>query len=150
MAQVSLLAQLVLGTLQVAFAVFPRKEGIVDLTRAGEILESYRDKSNYADHVDYVSIPGLYFHEGRSYWELGRDVATKVFALLQLGLTVLAVYFPRFAIRLSMPHDGIVEMVSNNLVPCVVDAKVKRRTALISPRPVLRLTLTLSPIAVED
>jgi pimeloyl-ACP methyl ester carboxylesterase len=130
MAQVSLLAQLVLGTLQVAFAVFPRKEGIVDLTRAGEILESYRDKSNYADHVDYVSIPGLYFHEGRSYWELGRDVATKVFALLQLGLTVLAVYFPRFAIRLSMPHDGIVEMASNNLVPCVVGRESEKKDSI--------------------
>jgi hypothetical protein len=127
------LAQLLLGSLHIAFAVFPRKRGIIDLTRAGEILESYLDNSNYAAHVEYVTIPGLYFHEARSFWALGRDAVTQLFSIFQLGLTFLEAMVSVFSIKLSRPHDGIVEMASNNLIPCVAGRESEKLNSINFP-----------------
>lgn len=116
--QLALLAQLVLGASRIGFAVFPRKKGILDLTQAAKIMETHRVNSEFADHIDYVSIPGLFFHEGRSVWESSWGAMSKLFTVLQVGLEVLRTFIPLAAIKLKRPHDGIVERDSNCLIPC--------------------------------
>jgi pimeloyl-ACP methyl ester carboxylesterase len=129
-AQVSLLAQLILGTFNVAFAIFPRKRGIVDLTRAAEILRRNETNAYYTDHIDYISIPGLFYHEGRSYWEIGRDRWKKLFSIFRLGLGFLEATFPLFAVKLLVPHDGIVEETSNNLIPSTAGRKSEKNDSI--------------------
>jgi pimeloyl-ACP methyl ester carboxylesterase len=116
--QLALLAQLALDVTRMGFAVFPRKRGILDLTQAATILEKYRNNSQYADHVDYVSIPGLFYHEGRSPWESSQGTMSKLFTALLVGLGILHSIIPVAAIKLKRPHDGIVERDSNCLIPC--------------------------------
>jgi pimeloyl-ACP methyl ester carboxylesterase len=129
-AQLSLLTQLIQRTVNTTFAVFPRKEGIVDLTRAGEILYDLQRNSEHADHIDYVTIPGLFYHEAQSVWDFGRGLAAKIFSAFRLGLGVLETMFPPLAVRLSTPHDGIVEMASNNLIPALAGRESEKKDSI--------------------
>jgi pimeloyl-ACP methyl ester carboxylesterase len=135
-AQVAMLAQLATATLRATFAVFPRKRGISDLTIADRILARKIDdgRNTNADHVAYVTLPGLLFNEGRSYWQLGRDVATVVFSLMRLGLGAVDALLPALAIRLGMPHDGIVEAASNNLSPSEAGRMSEKNGAMNFPK----------------
>jgi pimeloyl-ACP methyl ester carboxylesterase len=114
--QLSLLAELMRRTAGQVSAIFPRKKGIMDLTRASEIMRHHQHKAKYAEHVDYVSIPGLYFYGDRSWLELADDASIGAFATLRIALSLLASWTP-FTINLDVPHDGIVEERSNRMIP---------------------------------
>ena len=115
-AQLALLADALRATLHTVVALFPRKRGIMDLTNAAQVLDGYRTRP-YARDIDYVTIPGLYFHEARSWLERGRNFSTRVFGAMRVALSTLGAFIPLTAINLSVPHDGIVEEASNNLIP---------------------------------
>jgi pimeloyl-ACP methyl ester carboxylesterase len=133
-AQLSLLMDLATGfSYGVVHALFPRKQGILDLTRAADILERHRAFSSRADHIDYVSIPGLYYHESRSVWQWGKEWKIRIFSLLQFGFRFLNVVFPPIGIKLSRPHDGIVEMASNNLIPCLAGRESEKKNSINFP-----------------
>lgn len=129
-AQLALLAQLVLESVRETCVVFVRKRGITDLTVADRILERHRNKANYADEIDYVTIPGLYFHSARSIWASGLDKSAKLFSALQVILGIWAAFSPLFAVKLSKPHDGVVEMVSNKLIPCSAGRESEKRDSI--------------------
>jgi hypothetical protein len=115
--QLALGAQLAHAAMGAVSAIFPRKAGILDLTRAGAIFETQLGNAENASNVDYISIPGLYFHEGRGPLEVARHVSNLGFVSLDISLRVFSALFPFWSITIDRPHDGIVERKSNNLIP---------------------------------
>ena len=115
-AQLSLLAELIRHSASKIGGLFPRKQGILELTRAMDILRKHQRNARYADGVDYISIPGLFFYGDRSWIELPRDNAGGAFAALRVGLSLLKEMTP-LGVNLEKPHDGIVEESSNKLMP---------------------------------
>jgi pimeloyl-ACP methyl ester carboxylesterase len=99
-----------------AKAVPRRARGILELTEAYSILESYRTGSDKADHILYVTIPGCFFHDRRAVSKR-RDVPEKKFWAIDF-LASLSEGLPFISVRLSRPHDGVVERNSNSLIPC--------------------------------
>lgn len=112
LSQLSLLAQLAhIGT-RSAFALFSRRSGIAGLSNAAALIEAHRQEFTNAVEIDYVSVPGRFFHEDRSYWELPRRLDGAAFSILEGALLRTAF------IHMKRPHDGIVEDSSNNLAQC--------------------------------
>jgi len=118
LAQLGLLSGLVQEELAGLFALFPRKSGIADLTRASEILKSNLHTYGAANTsgVCYVSVPGLVFHKGMGIVQYLRAGRSKTFAGLAVTSEGLSNLFPFFSIKFERPHDGIVEETSNNLI----------------------------------
>ncbi|KQQ49121.1 hypothetical protein ASF69_21475 [Rhizobium sp. Leaf311] len=112
LSQLSVLTQLAHQSTNYAFALFPRRSGIVSLSKVASLIEEQRASFKNAIDVDYVSIPGRFYHEDRSVWELPRRVDGASFSVLEGALlrTSLA--------RIKRPHDGIVEESSNSLMQC--------------------------------
>jgi pimeloyl-ACP methyl ester carboxylesterase len=120
LAQLGLLSSLIQEEVGGLFALYPRKAGIADLTRASKIL-----KSNLQTHsarntggVCYVSIPGLVFHKDQGIVEYFRAGRSKLFGAIAATSDVVSQLFPFFSIKFERPHDGIVEEASNNLITC--------------------------------
>jgi pimeloyl-ACP methyl ester carboxylesterase len=112
LSQLALLSQMVHGSVGRFFALFPRKSGISDLSRAAQIIRRNLDNAANAGDVDYVTIPGMFFHAERKPWELGSGLAAFGFAVWDLALSRI------FLVHMNRPHDGIVEEASNNLMTC--------------------------------
>jgi pimeloyl-ACP methyl ester carboxylesterase len=84
--------------------------GILELTNAQEAFKDTEDHWYQADGIEYITIPGKYFHESRQHLNVGG--ASKMMAALGLlGLLLRNAYSPR------KPHDGIVERDSVDLLP---------------------------------
>jgi pimeloyl-ACP methyl ester carboxylesterase len=119
-AQLGLLSQLAMHISGKIYAVF-RKPGIRDLTRVTEVFrEPILQGRGHADAVEYVTIPGEFFHEARTFWDVGKEdqkLWTSGFAALNMT-TELIMAAPLWRVALRKPHDGIVEAVSNGLIPC--------------------------------
>jgi pimeloyl-ACP methyl ester carboxylesterase len=109
LSQLTLLSQMVQASTGLFFALFSRKSGVTDLTRAALIMQEHRGGAENAIETDYVSIPGLYFHAERRWWEIQRDGAAVGFTLWD------AVISRTLSVRMNRPHDGIVEETSNSL-----------------------------------
>lgn len=92
------------------FAQRPQWDGIVSLSNAAQILEQRRNGN--ATDIDYVSIPGCYFHKDRNVWDVQNMVSGMGFSALE------SIFLRRLAIRMDHPHDGIVEESSNNMMRC--------------------------------
>jgi len=118
--QLGLFAQLTLKTTHSAYGLFCRKQGILDLTRVPELIRAFIDSGrgdyDHANHVEYVTVPGLYFDTDRSSWRAEWERWKLLFSGLELGLAVLS-GLPVFHARLKRPHDGIVEASSNRMIP---------------------------------
>jgi pimeloyl-ACP methyl ester carboxylesterase len=129
--QLAFLAQLAASATRALSAVFARQQGLTDLTRARDILlpliEAHAER---ADDVDYVSIPGLYFNDSRSLFSIGQGVAGVLFSALRTGLVIVDHYVPLFGIKLSDPHDGIVERKSNQLPPCEAGRESEKKDSI--------------------
>jgi len=120
-AQLGLLSQLALAATGVVYGVF-RKPGIRDLTRVAEVFRDLVEEgAHHSDDVEYVTIPGAYFHEGRRIYEIGNwgewQLWSAAFAALNLGSEFLTAMQPLWKVGLEKPHDGIVERRSNCFVP---------------------------------
>ena len=96
----------------------PRKPGIRDLMAVPTIFEEVFKSGKYSTTVDYVTIPGTFFHKLRSDWNLPDDGNIgRLFAALNLGAAVGVALAPLFSIAMPKPHDGIVTERSNAFVP---------------------------------
>lgn len=121
-ASLGLFSQLSLYHTGKLFAYFC-SEGIHDLTRINEIFkEQIRENFENALNVQYVTIPGTYFHGDRKPWDIGdwggkdNKIWTTFFAGINVATEVLSA-IPLWKINLKKPHDGIVELESNCLIP---------------------------------
>jgi pimeloyl-ACP methyl ester carboxylesterase len=112
LSQLTGLSQMVQASTGYFFALFSRKSGITDLTRAAMIVQEHDSGFENAVEIDYVSIPGLYFHKFRGWWEVQRDGAGVAFALWN-GVVSRAL-----SVEMDKPNDGIVEETSNDLFAC--------------------------------
>jgi hypothetical protein len=133
-AQLGLLAQLAMRLAGKVYALF-RKPGIRDLTRVTEIFgEAIASGSEFADAVEYVTIPGEFFNESRTFWDRGKRTDGKLsvagFATLNF-VSELLKSAPLWGIGLKRPHDGIVESQSNSLIPCA-SGRISEKCATIN------------------
>ncbi len=110
LSQLTLLSQMVQASTGQFFALFSRKSGNADLTRAALIIQEHLRGAENAIEIDYVSIPGLYFHAERRSWEIQRDGAGVGFALWDAFVS------RALSVRMHRPLVGIVEETSNNLI----------------------------------
>lgn len=115
--QLTLLGQLVRASTNWTSALFPRKRGIVDLSNAPRIMGDYakhhvmQTPAKLEDRQKhYISIPALFYHPNRC----ATDVPP---SLLMWGAQAGIAAFMRKVGKLTPPHDGIVEAVSNRLHP---------------------------------
>jgi hypothetical protein len=103
------------------WGIRPKKKGIFDLTQVRQIMSTYVENRRYVsntEHIDYISIPGEYFHPERGVLEHNlADIWKVAFAGVDVGLDLLPGYLPLLSVKLKRPHDGIVEESSNNLIP---------------------------------
>lgn len=126
----TLLSQLVLkGTHQV-YGLFSRKQGILDLTRVPSLFAEHRDFFPNADHVEYVTIPGLYFGTDQVAWHSNFERWKLLFTGLQMT-TVLLSELSHLGVSLERPHDGIVEESSNCMIPGSSSVPATEKTAPI-------------------
>lgn len=135
-ASAGLLAQLVLQASGRVSAVF-RRPGILELTRIPAIMKgAVAAGEPHARNVEYVTIPALFFNEGRGSLEFGEWTgtprSTKLFAALGVGMELLSL-FPLWAPRMDRPHDGIVEERSNTLAPDAAGRRSEKRRTLTDP-----------------
>jgi pimeloyl-ACP methyl ester carboxylesterase len=123
-----LLAQLALVGSRRVHAVFSRKSGLLDLTKVTELLRQFREseQGNFcnADHVEYVTIPGLYFSRDTTTWGMTVERWKLLFGGIAFG-SALVSGIPWVAIGMERPHDGIVEASSN----CMIKTPEDRRLA---------------------
>jgi pimeloyl-ACP methyl ester carboxylesterase len=110
LSQLTPLQQLLHRATNYFFAQYPQWAGIASLSNAAQLLDERRN-GNALD-VDYVSIPGCFFHEDRDVWDVQRLASSIGFSAFETAL------LRRLAIRMTRPHDGIVEESSNNLIKC--------------------------------
>ncbi len=152
-AQLGLLSQLMLASSGLVYGVF-RKPGVRDLTRVPDVFrEPVRQGARHADEVEYVTIPGAYFHEGRRIWEIGDwgewQLFTSVFAALNLGSEFLSAVQPLWKVGLEKPHDGIVERRSNCFVPSGPGRNSEKKGALSDPAKFGRTYLHAEHVSAE-
>jgi pimeloyl-ACP methyl ester carboxylesterase len=120
-AQLGFLSQLAMQLSGNLYALF-RKPGIRDLTKVTAIFKGpILAGRQFADDVEYVTIPGEYFNESRPFLDIGGssapDIWTGGFAALSVAAELLTAA-PLWRIALQRPHDGIVEAASNSFIPC--------------------------------
>jgi hypothetical protein len=120
-AQLGLFSQMTMFLAGIVYAVF-RKPGIRDLTRVTEVFsDPIRRGAQFADKVEYITIPGEFFNESRPFLDRGDESVDKKWMSLFTGINgfgALLAVTPLWRVALRKPHDGIVEAVSNSLIPC--------------------------------
>lgn len=97
-AQLGVLAQMALRATGTLWAAFTRKTGVIDLTRVHkQFAEFLKVKGNPANAraVEYITIPGLYYHDERFAWDSTGNVSSRALTGLQLGAEWLVLAFPR-------------------------------------------------------
>ena len=122
MAITALLAMRTAGEL---WGLFGRQPGIMDLTNVKKIFSKYLGDdpplAQAAADVEYITIPGLFFHKNRDPIDQG-DWAewkgrTNWFTYLNVGLHLWNCYASLGKVEIAVPNDGIVEEESNRLIP---------------------------------
>jgi pimeloyl-ACP methyl ester carboxylesterase len=106
--QLSALAQLGIESGRRLWGLFTRKTGIRDLSQVQDIFsQAFPDPK--PSTTEYVTIPGTFFHKERNV------------ADMRGGFFSGAAYLLEYAIKagLQKPHDGIVEVESNRMMPAV-------------------------------
>src|SRR5215472_17961543 len=112
------LAQMTRAITGTIWGIRPRKVGILDLTRVTKIMAPYIENLRRTDHIDYISVPGRYFHVQRGIFDHSLSDSWKViFGGLDVGFDIARGLLPLFSIKLERAHDGIVEEASNSLIP---------------------------------
>jgi pimeloyl-ACP methyl ester carboxylesterase len=116
LSQLGLLSQLAHAGTKGLFALFPRVSGISELSRASKILEAKSEDVRNVAHICYVSVPGLLFRTDQGLLEDINAWSSVAFATVARASELLSALNPMAAIKISRPHDGIVEETSNNLI----------------------------------
>lgn len=131
--------------------MFPRKRGLRDLTRVQTLYDQIGREGvqgQRALEVEYVTIPGLFYHDDRRDSDPGLDGGALLFTIIGLGLRALALVEPA-EVRIERPHDGIVEESSVHLQGgtarfcekdlCFHDSRLPRTYAHVTPQSSLDL-----------
>jgi pimeloyl-ACP methyl ester carboxylesterase len=129
-AQLAILAQMTFSLAGCLWGTFTRKTGVLDLRNVDKQFDDVLNKGGNptnARDVEYITIPGLYFHEGRNRWES----PSRRLTVLNVGLDL---FLPSAAIRISRPHDGIVEESSVSMLPSGSNARWSEKDASITDR----------------
>jgi pimeloyl-ACP methyl ester carboxylesterase len=133
--QLCALLQLALLSTHKIYGVFSRKQGILDLTRVPELFKRIIDASDdvckLADHVEYITIPGMYFDVDKNLWRTELERWKLIFSGVDLGLAILS-GLPVLHAKLKRPHDGIVEADSNCMIPIGAEVPDTEKTAPIT------------------
>jgi pimeloyl-ACP methyl ester carboxylesterase len=113
-AQMAVLAQVGMNVFRTVYGLFTRKTGVLDLTLVQKQFEqSYKNgQASNARDVEYVTIPGLYYYSERFSWEAAGDSVSRAMTMMNLGAEWLTLTLPGAAVRVTRPHDGIVEASS--------------------------------------
>jgi pimeloyl-ACP methyl ester carboxylesterase len=148
--QLGLLAQLSFAATGAVYAVF-RKPGVKDLTRVTSIMKEPIAKGAVnAANVEYVTIPGTFFNDTRSFWDRGSDADKRAakagFNFVEAG-SLLTAMWPLWRISLGKPHDGIVEEASNSLDPKQGGRHSEKQGAAVNPN---RLKPTYMHVNVNE
>ena len=122
-------AQMVRAATGVLWGIRPWKPGMRDLTRVGDVMRKPLESAgNNSDHIDYVTIPGRYFHRQRGVFDHHSDERWKVL-FIALG-TLVDGLEPLLSVKLERPHDGIVEEASNCLIPDEAERPSEKRYSI--------------------
>jgi pimeloyl-ACP methyl ester carboxylesterase len=118
-AQLGLLSQMVLRASGKLWGIFTRKTGVIDLTQVhkqfADFVQSSQGHAKNARNVEYVTMPGLYFHDERFAWDSSGNMGSRALSLMNLGAEWLVLAFPSAGVHIDRPHDGIVEATSVSL-----------------------------------
>jgi hypothetical protein len=119
-AQLGLLAQLARGVTGRIWANFSRKQGLRDLTRVQSLVDEFLNdphvRPQRAEAVEYVTIPGTFYHRDRQPWEGVTGSRTFGFSVGNIAASFLTGQFGLWSVELDIPHDGIVEESSVSLI----------------------------------
>ena len=114
-------AQMVRATTGVLWGIRPWKPGMLDLTRVDQVMTKPLKCLYNSEHIDYVTVPGRYFHSQRGVLDHQLDGGWKALFVALDTAFGLASVVPGLAalmsVRLTRAHDGIVEEASNSLIP---------------------------------
>ncbi len=119
-ARLALLAHLTRSGAGLLWSVSTRKTGIKELTEVDRMIKPYLTPEAIVrtQHVEYVTIPGLYFHEDTEWLRWGPPHTSLALKAVNLVME-LSRAIPLAHVGLSQPHDGIVEENSVCLSPMV-------------------------------
>lgn len=112
-AELETLGQLGQFAFRLLSPLFPRSEGVKDLTRVTDIMERrYRTmiSSPVILHTRYASIPALFYSRDRAEHDMGPSGK-----MAAVNGAMYAVNLVRKVFKMSRAHDGIVTEDSNNL-----------------------------------
>ena len=145
----SVLAPMIRETVRVLWGIRSRKAGILDLTRVSEVMNkvmgSAESDGEIAKRIDYISIPGRYFHAQRGWFDHRLDGGRKTF-FVAFGAAFDGLA-PLLSIELSRAHDGIIEESSNCLIPDVGERKSEKGRSI---RRVKRFAHGINQAKCED
>lgn len=87
-----------------------RSRGILELTEVHKVFQDPLKRRAQADGIEYITVPGTCFNESRH--QLDFDGLTTMMQALGVATLLL-----RHAYSPSLPHDGVVERRSVDLLP---------------------------------
>jgi hypothetical protein len=88
---------------------YPRSPSMLELTDVPSVFgKPLQDRRDQANGIEYMTIPGTYFHENRQHLDF-TDRSTMMMALGVVTTLLQCAYNP------ALPHDGIVERKSVRL-----------------------------------
>ena len=127
-------AQMVRATTGVLWGIRPWKRGMLDLTRVDEVMKQFVKSAGNCEDIDYVTIPGRYFHAQRGVVDHHWDERWKALFVVLDAVFGAAAVLPGFgailSVRLERAHDGIVEEASNSLVPDQAERQSEKRRSI--------------------
>ena len=150
--QLSTLWQTAIAAAGKVSPVFPRKAGLRDLTQPQTLYKRIATRPSEpparAAHVEYVTIPGLFYWDERRDTDPGEQNQALPFTGGTLLLRVMALW-PFGQIEIEIPHDGIVEESSVNMMPAKGRISEKN-IALQQPTTNGRTYCHAAPISMHD
>ncbi len=136
--QVSTLWQVTIAGAGKVTPLFPRKAGLRDLTRPQTLFATLAQPSPAplaarARLVEYVTVPGLFYHEERRDTDPGAEGQALPLTVVGLAARAFACWSALTEIKIERPHDGIVEEASVSLIPRVAGRISEKNASIQDP-----------------
>jgi pimeloyl-ACP methyl ester carboxylesterase len=149
-ARLSTLWQIAVESAGAVTPIFPRKRGLKDLTQVQTIYRTtLPDAPARAQKVEYVTLPGLYYHKERRDTDPGPDRSALPFTVGTLAVKVMSLW-PYSEIEIERPHDGIVEESSVSLIPRDAGLLSEKNSSIQDPTTFGRTYCHATPISALD
>jgi pimeloyl-ACP methyl ester carboxylesterase len=152
--QISTLWQVSIAGAAKVTPLFPRKAGLRDLTRPQTLFANLARPSPAhlvarARQVEYVTVPGLFYHEERRDTETG-DGAALPFTIGGLAARAFAGWSSFTEIKIDRPHDGIVEEASVSLIARTAGRVSEKSSAIQQPAKRGRTYAHITPFTMRE